>query len=324
MKKIISIFIVCFLVNILNAKESDPIATLTMSIGDVFVKRVMQKEWSNGHIGLSVYSGDRLITKESGKVEVTFNDGSIVFLGNDSEIEFIDQNEEKSKNSLFLFFGELKNKVQKGTRYEVETVHALATVKGTEFEVVSDENQMDVVVYSGAVMVQNEFGKQRVTKGKSSSVTSRSKPSIKRVSRKELKSFKLNDIQPKYFIELFPPSNLHQNQWNLFSGSVKDAYDNYMSDTFSITINSLGNIEFSENGKQSFNKLILEVNQGRFEFYAKSNEETGVITLVSEVVETVSTYLDFEPEETQKRVFIQFNDESGNLKKAEVIFEKNN
>ena len=31
-----------------------------------------------------------------------------------------------------------------------------------------------------------------------------------------------------------------------------------------------------------------------------------------------------EPEETQKRVFIQFNDESGNLKKAEVIFEKNN
>ena len=108
MKKVISFLLFIVFSHAILAQTQDAIATLTMSIGDVYIKKVMQKKWKSGHIGASIYSGDRVKTKESGKVEVTFNDGSVVFLGNDSEIEFLDQDEKKAKKSLFLFFGSLQ------------------------------------------------------------------------------------------------------------------------------------------------------------------------------------------------------------------------
>ena len=79
MKKIIGCLFLVLFSSSLMAQSKVSIATLTMSIGDVYIKRVMQKKWQSGHIGTSIFSGDRLKTKESGKVEVTFNDGSVVF-----------------------------------------------------------------------------------------------------------------------------------------------------------------------------------------------------------------------------------------------------
>ena len=41
----------------------------------------------------------------------------------------------------------IQNTFPKGTDYEVETVHALATVKGTEFIVAANENEMEVYCF---------------------------------------------------------------------------------------------------------------------------------------------------------------------------------
>ena len=74
-------------------------------------------------------------------------------------MEFIEETEnDMNKNALFLFFGTMWNKVSKGSNYEVETIHALATVRGTYFNVNVD-NDMEVWVKEGKVNIENEYGK---------------------------------------------------------------------------------------------------------------------------------------------------------------------
>jgi hypothetical protein len=322
MKKVISFLLFIVFSHAILAQTQDAIATLTMSIGDVYIKKVMQKKWKSGHIGASIYSGDRVKTKESGKVEVTFNDGSVVFLGNDSEIEFLDQDEKKAKKSLFLFFGSLQNNVNKGTEYEVETVHALATVKGTEFIVKSNENEMEVAVISGIVFVQNEYGKQKVSKGKKSNVTSQTKPSLKKMTKKEIKTFSQHKINTNYFIDLKIPSEISKKKWLLFSGSIKNEFGEKVQEKIDLKIESSKGVVLSKDGKELAETINLNTNNGRFEFYMQSSIENGRVSVVSNVAETVSFYMDFKSEETTKRVFIQFKDHNGNMKKAEALFEK--
>ena len=322
MKKIISCLFLVLFASSLMAQSKDSIATLTMSIGDVYIKRVMQKKWQSGHIGASIFSGDRLKTKESGKVEVTFNDGSVVFLGNDTEIEFLDQNQKKEKKSIFLFFGLMQNSVQKGTEYEVETVHALATVKGTKFNVLSNENEMEVAVLSGVVFVQNEYGKQKVSKFKKSNVTSQTKPSIKKLTKKEIQSFSKNKVQSKYFTDLKVPSSLSRKKWLKFTGSIKDEYGEKILDKVNLRVESSKGLELSTSGKEAESLINLITNNGNFEFYLQSDVSNGIVSIISNLTETVSFYLDFKSEETSKRIFFQFKDNEGNIKKAEALFEK--
>lgn len=324
MKKIISVIFLVVFASSVMAQAKDAIATMTMSIGDVYIKRVMQKKWQSGHIGTSIYSGDRVKTKEFGKVEVTFNDGSVVFLGNDSEIEFLDQDKKKDKKSLFLFFGLLQNTVQKGTEYEVETVHALATVKGTEFIVVSNENEMEVSVLSGIVVVQNEYGKQKVSKGKKSNVTSQTKPSVKKLTKTEFKLFSQNKLQSNYFIDLKIPSSLSKKKWVKFTGSIKNEFGEKILDKINLRVESSKGTAVSKDGKGKETLINLIPKNGIFSFYLQSQFDNATVSIISNLTETVSFYLNFKSEETSKRVFIQFKDKDGNIKKAEALFEKIN
>ena len=149
MKKII---IICLTLGVLAGgiiaqEKKEPIASVTMSFGEVYIKSIDKKDWEITKVGMYVYEGDKMRTKDTGKAEVMFLNGSIVFLGNDTEMEFLNEEEKDGNtNSLFLFFGSVWNKVTEGSSYDIESVHALATVRGTYFNVsVKDVMELSLI-----------------------------------------------------------------------------------------------------------------------------------------------------------------------------------
>ena len=63
----LSVVIGCLVMSslLLNAQEKEPIATVTLSLGDVFVKQVLKSEWLDVQVGALIYEGDRIRTKRN-------------------------------------------------------------------------------------------------------------------------------------------------------------------------------------------------------------------------------------------------------------------
>ena len=139
--KFTCLLVVC-LFSVTVAASSLPMGTLRLSLGNVYLKKTQSENWKAVPVGALLFEGDRLRTLESGKAEILLQDGSVIFVGPESEMEFINEVNEKTPNqkqSIFLFFGSMWNKVVEGAEYEVETIHALAAVKGTYFNVSVDD-----------------------------------------------------------------------------------------------------------------------------------------------------------------------------------------
>ena len=156
--KFTCLLVVC-LFSVTVAASSLPMGTLRLSLGNVYLKKTQSENWKAVPVGALLFEGDRLRTLESGKAEILLQDGSVIFVGPESEMEFINEVNEKTPNqkqSIFLFWFNV-NKAVEGAEYEVETIHALAAVKGTYFNV-SVDDAMEVWVKEGEVEISNQYG----------------------------------------------------------------------------------------------------------------------------------------------------------------------
>tara|TARA_B100001989_G_scaffold252479_2_gene234680 strand:- start:75 stop:1067 length:993 start_codon:yes stop_codon:yes gene_type:complete len=326
LKKILMFFVVIgmltsFISSAVWAQEPQPIATVTISIGDVFVKRLLVDDWQAIEVGMFLFEGDKLLTKDNGKAEVTFLDGSIVFLGNDTEIEFIEDAESKTKkDSIFLFFGDIWNRVEKGVNYEVETIHALATVRGTYFKVqVADK--MEVWVKEGKVEIENQYGKIVAGKNTKTEVVKDVAPKKSRVRKSKLP--KDIDLTTNYYMDVSIASMLYQDQWYKVSGFVKKMGTNeIIKDDLSLSIKSTSDIFLSENKRESDSELFVDVTNGIFEFYVKSMTSKGSFTLSGSKISSLTKYMNFGESLTKKNVIFEYKDLEGSTRRVNALFKK--
>lgn len=301
--------------------EKQPIASITMAIGDVFVKRQLEEKWSAVTIGEYIYQGDKLRTRENGKAEVTFLDASIVFLGHDTEMEFIEETEnETKKNALFLFFGTMWNKVNDGSNYEVETIHALATVRGTYFNVKVD-NEMEVWVKEGKVSIENEYGKVNAGKNTVTKVSKDKAPKKKRV--KKSKFPQEIDLSSSIYSAVNVASKVNQEHWYSVAGYLKNSSNNrIINEQVVLSVRASEGLMLSQDKLAETDSLAINVEQGSFEFFIKSTSRKGSFTLLASDMQTETTYLTFDEPLTKKNVIVEFKDNENNLKKMNVLFEK--
>ncbi len=134
---------------------------VTFVHGEAHVQRVGEEEWAFLSPGDKISQGSRLKTGKASSVEVTFDDKNSLFLRPNTSVGVT--RSERSGPSLslrnfYLSIGKaiatLKEALGSGSRMEIHTPSAIASVRGTEFRVSTDEKESTrTEVLIGAVRV---------------------------------------------------------------------------------------------------------------------------------------------------------------------------
>lgn len=134
---------------------ADSVAVITDHSGTARIYTAGQ--WKNAEINMPLYEGDAVKTLNESALEVTFDDATIVKLGDNTELKLTElkrQGETATtvfnllKGRFMAIVDKLKNPE---SRFEVHTKMAIAAVKGTELAVEAGDDGTNLGVYKGAV-----------------------------------------------------------------------------------------------------------------------------------------------------------------------------
>lgn len=140
------------------------IGEVTYLRGEAFRASAGSTNWLPLKVDMKLHEGDRLQTKKSARIEAKLNDGSVVRLGQNTQLSLqkvVTNNKGqrksvKAKLILGKIWASVKKAVGAETQFSVTTDHAVAGVRGTRFETVASKTGTSVKVYSGAVLVSNK------------------------------------------------------------------------------------------------------------------------------------------------------------------------
>lgn len=152
--------------------------------------------------GDSVNVGDFIRTKSKSKAEITFNEGNILRLAENTRVGITEYMSGKKKNSsiLNLFRGKIQNIVKTigaitGGRYEVHTPTAVCGVRGTFwYNIITNQGYSETIVVEGSVSVHsanNPNAGQTVNAGQGAFIAGPSSGvQLRSVSSKQLDAMK--------------------------------------------------------------------------------------------------------------------------------------
>jgi hypothetical protein len=135
---------------------STPLAVLSTVGGSVLVMKSGDTRWLNGETGMSLGPDDKIRTEAGGNAAITFFEGSTVELEAGTEIGLSELGQAgtttriRIKQQIGNTLSRVKKLVDPASSYEVETIAAIASVRGTTIHVYVDE--------SGKTVVGNEEG----------------------------------------------------------------------------------------------------------------------------------------------------------------------
>jgi len=156
MKKIILILVVLVIAALIlpAAVLAAPVGKITALEGKVDMTAAGAKDAVPVAVGVSVNAGDILRAKSKSKAEITFPDGNILRLAENTRVRVTQyQPEEGKKSYVNLFRGKtvaVVDKLKKGSNFEVHTPTAICGVRGTVFYSSYQSGQSSFVFQSGA------------------------------------------------------------------------------------------------------------------------------------------------------------------------------
>ena len=102
---------------------------------------------------------DQIHTFQSGRLQITLSDGSLLSVGSHSEMKIVRHDAQAQQTDLELAVAKVRADVQKitktGGRFEVHTKTAVIGVVGTSFVIAADQRNTRVCVIDGEVEVRN-------------------------------------------------------------------------------------------------------------------------------------------------------------------------
>ncbi len=151
-------------------KSGATMATVLYVHGEVMVVQAKTGLQTAATPGMFLWAKDEIHTGGGGNVTLQFADGSKVLLQQESTlaIESLMKYGQTgmADSRLHLKKGKTDNKIKPktgpGSRFEIRTPSALATVRGTMYRVSTDQDQMQTEVSRGEVNVENARAKQSV------------------------------------------------------------------------------------------------------------------------------------------------------------------
>src|SRR3954470_5249924 len=100
---------------------------------------------------------DVLRTEGGGRARLQLRDGSILSLGSNSELKVVQHDPASQQTELELNYGRVRSRVvqitKAGGKFQIKTPTAVAGVVGTDYIVIYENGHMQVIVFSGQVVI---------------------------------------------------------------------------------------------------------------------------------------------------------------------------
>jgi hypothetical protein len=136
--------------------------------GEVYKYDQVYEQWDEIAEGVELAEQDSLKVGKDSLCEITFKDGTIVTIAEESQIVLAELTEGNKKENIrmYLYYGNVISQVDSLDRgdsyFEIESTNTIVGVRGTEFDVsYEQENLIGVNVYDGEVVIKtvDEQGK---------------------------------------------------------------------------------------------------------------------------------------------------------------------
>lgn len=139
--------------------ETKPAAQLTYITGEVLVVQEGTLKPVEAQIDMPLFPGDCVKTGKESRCEITYSNGSVVRLDQNTEFELFFPKTEKDKkakdNSLRLgrIWSNIVKLLQGRESFDIRTPTAVAGVRGTVYQIECDDTHSNFKVFKGAIGV---------------------------------------------------------------------------------------------------------------------------------------------------------------------------
>jgi len=275
-------FIICFSFAFsANAKVVAAISTLK---GLVMVKPVGSRKYIPAYKGQMLKNGEWLKTKEGVFVAIVFLDGSNIKIQQQTEVKISSyrMTAKELKTNLEMSKGQAWSNVADqgaGGEFTITTPTAVASVKGTEFDLAfdNDSGESILTVMSGEVSFSNELGELIAGAMEAATASDKSSPSKKKISPEDLPSWQ-NKTDPGWAFKLKPDKLGKQQTGKIVKVGIQilNAKSKVFNNSFSgkVTVNSQSSeLMVSLDGSSWSSSADVTINRGRGVIQVKSSRQ---------------------------------------------------
>jgi len=151
----------CALMCVSFAPEQKSVGKISFPLGNVLVLNKGETRFRKATFNMPVLNGDKIETKKESRCEITYGDGSIVRIDEQSiytvekAIISDDQKEVESKLSIGKLWANLKKLVRGKDSWQLKSPAAVVAVRGTIYRMnAGADSSSQVLVYDGQVDVR--------------------------------------------------------------------------------------------------------------------------------------------------------------------------
>ena len=317
-----------------NAKVVAAISTMK---GLVMVKPAGSRKYIPAYKGQMLKSGEWLKTKDGVFVAIVFLDGSNIKIQQQTEVKISSyrMTAKDLKTNLEMLKGQAWSNVADqgvGGEFTIKTPTAVASVKGTEFDLKFDEDSGESIltVMSGAVSFSNEIGEIIAEAMEAASASEGSAPTKKSISKEDLPSWQ-DKTDPGLAFKLKTDVRKQQTGKIIKVGiQVINAKSKAFKKSFSgtVAVNSQNSeLLISTNGSSWSSSVDVNISGGRGVIQAKSSRQ-GKPELIVTAAEAESKIiiLEYYQTKSQKRgsqvKLASIASKVGNAKLTKMIEDK--
>ena len=329
--RLVCVFICCSFVFSANAKVVAAISTLK---GLVMVKPVGSRKYIPAYKGQMLKNGEWVKTKEGVFVAIVFLDGSNIKIQQKTEVKITSyrMTAKDLKTNLEMSKGQAWSDVAEqgaGGEFTITTPTAVASVKGTEFDLEYDieKGETTLIVLAGEVEFAGELG--TILAGAMES--SKDGGAISKLTQDDLPSWQ-NKTDPGIAFKLKPDKLGKQQTGKIIKVGIQvlnaksKAFKNSFSGT--ATVNSQSSeLMVSADGSSWSSSVDVSINGGRGVVQVKSSHQgKSEIIVNSENAESKIIGFEYYQTKAQKRAsqgkLASFASKKGNAKLAQMIQDK--
>ena len=330
--RLIILIILCF--SLLFSANAKVVAAISTMKGLVMVKPVGSRKYIPAYKGQMLKNGEWIKTKDGVFVAIVFLDGSNIKIQQQTEIKITSyrMTAKELKTNLEMSKGQAWSDVASqgsGGEFKITTPTAVASVKGTEFDLEFDiENSATtLVVLEGSVEFAGELG--TILAGAMES--SKDGGAVKKLAPSELPSWQ-KSTDPKYSFKLKPNKSGKQKVGSIVKVDIQilNAKSKILNDSYTGIVNvesQSSELQVSTNGSSWSNSVSIQINKGRGVVQVNSFKQ-GKAELIVSTEDSESKLIGFEyfQSKTQKRAaqnkLSSISEVKGNSKLSKVIEEK--
>ena len=302
MKKRIFVLIFLLMISSLTG-EARVVAAISAMKGNVQMRSASERKYESAYKGQMIRGGDWIKTDLNVFVAIIFLDGSNVKIHSETEME-INSSRVTAKElntQLYIADGQAWSQVskQKYGEFQIKTPTAIASVKGTEFNVDFDdlEESTTLTVIEGEVLFGNDLSTVLAGAMEGATATKDEAPEKYKVEPKDLPQWQ-NDTDPSWGFKL-TPNQIGKHPVNqsvkvsiqVINTKTKETDNKYKNE---VQVNADSELLFiSKDGSSWSNTINMVLKDGRGTIHIKGGDE-GKSSIVISAKNSESKKLSFE------------------------------